>query len=124
MIIDTKWKTLSPRTSDRKRGISQADVYQMMAYGRLYDCENLMLLYPHHAGLDGPAGMAGRFHVGDDAHALTPATLDLSDPQGISDQLRGLIQALLLTCQPASAARSFSETPAPSAAVLTVVDMA
>jgi len=38
-VIDTKWKPLA-------KGIAQADVYQMMAYARLYRCGRLILLYP------------------------------------------------------------------------------
>lgn len=38
-ILDTKWK--SPA-----KGVSHADLYQMMAYARLYACPNLFLLYP------------------------------------------------------------------------------
>jgi 5-methylcytosine-specific restriction enzyme subunit McrC len=44
-VIDTKWKRLA-------NGIVQADVYQMMAYARLYRCARLMLLYPHVPGED------------------------------------------------------------------------
>ena len=36
IIIDTKWKPIK-QIDDPKRGVSQADVYQLMAYGRLYD---------------------------------------------------------------------------------------
>ena len=50
MIIDTKWKRIT-RIDDPKQGVSQADVYQLMAYGRLYDCPSVVLLYPHHGGL-------------------------------------------------------------------------
>lgn len=50
-IVDTKWKRLSPATEDAKHGVSQADVYQMMAYAQLYGCPYVVLLYPHHAGL-------------------------------------------------------------------------
>ncbi len=35
-IIDTKWKKLATNPLDRKHGVSQADVYQLMAYARLY----------------------------------------------------------------------------------------
>jgi 5-methylcytosine-specific restriction enzyme subunit McrC len=42
-VIDTKWK-------DRARGIVHADLYQMMAYARLYRCKRLILLYPHLPG--------------------------------------------------------------------------
>jgi 5-methylcytosine-specific restriction enzyme subunit McrC len=51
LIIDTKWKRMTPRIDDPKQGVSQADVYQLMAYGRLYNCPNVMLLYPHHGDL-------------------------------------------------------------------------
>jgi 5-methylcytosine-specific restriction enzyme subunit McrC len=50
-IVDTKWKRLATAVEDRKHGVSQTDVYQMMSYGRLYGCPELILLYPHHAGL-------------------------------------------------------------------------
>ena len=50
-IVDTKWKRLSPTIQDGKHGVNQADVYQMIAYGQLYACPDLLLLYPHHLGL-------------------------------------------------------------------------
>ena len=50
LIIDTKWKRIT-RIDDPKQGVSQADVYQLMAYGRIYDCPRMVLLYPHHGGL-------------------------------------------------------------------------
>lgn len=53
MVIDTKWKRISPRIEDAKQGISQGDVYQLMAYSELYNCDRVMLLYPHHQGLVG-----------------------------------------------------------------------
>ena len=39
-------------TTDRrsKQGVSQADVYQLMAYGQVYDCPDAVLLYPITAG--------------------------------------------------------------------------
>lgn len=38
-VLDTKWKQLS-------KGTSHADIYQMMAYARLYRSRRLILLYP------------------------------------------------------------------------------
>jgi 5-methylcytosine-specific restriction enzyme subunit McrC len=38
-VLDTKWKHLA-------KGVSHADVYQMIAYARLYQCQHLILLYP------------------------------------------------------------------------------
>ena len=51
LIIDTKWKRITPRIDDPKQGVSQADIYQLMAYGQVYDCPDVVLLYPHHGGL-------------------------------------------------------------------------
>lgn len=52
-IVDTKWKSLSGDPLDRRKGVGQADVYQMMAYARLYRCDRLMLLYPARPGSGG-----------------------------------------------------------------------
>lgn len=42
-VLDTKWKHLA-------KGVSHADVYQMMAYAQLYRCHHLILLYPSPPG--------------------------------------------------------------------------
>ena len=43
-ILDTKWKLLSANKANY--GISQADMYQMYAYQKKYEAENVILLYP------------------------------------------------------------------------------
>ena len=43
-VLDTKWKTLDSDVD--KYGISQGDLYQMVAYGTRYRCSNLILIYP------------------------------------------------------------------------------
>ena len=53
LVIDTKWKRIAARIDDAKQGVSQSDVYQLMAYAQLYACNRVMLLYPHHQGLAG-----------------------------------------------------------------------
>lgn len=45
-ILDTKWKRINQNASDPKRGISQADMYQLYSYGKKYDCEKVALIYP------------------------------------------------------------------------------
>ena len=35
LIIDTKWKRMTLRIDDPKQGVSQADVYLLMVYGKL-----------------------------------------------------------------------------------------
>lgn len=48
-IVDTKWKRLQP--AERKLGIAQADLYQMLAYSERYQCKSILLLYPwNHSG--------------------------------------------------------------------------
>lgn len=48
VIIDTKYKLLEKK--DRKEGVSQADMYQMHAYSKKYNCPNIILLYPQKNG--------------------------------------------------------------------------
>ena len=43
-VLDTKWKMLDSDAD--KYGISQGDLYQMVAYGTRYRCPNLTLIYP------------------------------------------------------------------------------
>ena len=89
MVIDTKWKRIAARIDDPKQGVSQADVYQMMAYGRLYGCAQLMLLYPHHGGLRA-AGETGRYRVTGCADELITATIDVAQRSGIEARLARL----------------------------------
>jgi 5-methylcytosine-specific restriction enzyme subunit McrC len=77
-IIDTKWKRVSNRIDDPKQGVSQADVYQMMAYGQVYGCPNLTLLYPHHGALGPADGIIGRHRVGERHATLEMATIAVS----------------------------------------------
>lgn len=79
LIIDTKWKRLAPSIDDPKQGVSQADVYQMMAYGRIYSCSDLLLLYPHHDGLKMQRGVIGRHGIIASSDRLSTATFDLAD---------------------------------------------
>ena len=73
MIIDTKWKRLTDAATDRKMDVKQADLYQMMAYAQLYECNELVLLYPHHAGLTSPLPVHHRV-----AHVAGPVRLSVA----------------------------------------------
>ena len=44
IVIDTKWKLLSEEKANQ--GISQADMYQLYAYGKKYKAQELYLIYP------------------------------------------------------------------------------
>ena len=54
-ILDTKWKRLRSRADDpKKRGVSQADMYQLYAYGSRYGCRTVALVYPRTDDFDEP----------------------------------------------------------------------
>lgn len=95
-VIDTKWKRVSARIEDPKQGISQSDVYQMMAYGQLYQCDALTLLYPHHDGLERSPGIMGSYAVPSGQQRLAAATVNISGPAGIKCALRAIAQDCLL----------------------------
>lgn len=90
-VADTKWKRLSPEIDDPKRGISQADVYQMMAYGRLYSCSNLVLIYPFHDGL-GPAEIEAGYAITNTDDRLRVASINIAtDQRNVQRRLRNLV---------------------------------
>ncbi|WP_375396449.1 McrC family protein [uncultured Sphingomonas sp.] len=86
-VIDTKWKRIAARIDDPKQGVSQADVYQMMAYGRLYRCDRLTLLYPHHRALPGAPGIQMSHRITDHEGRLETATVDIIDSSGFTARL-------------------------------------
>jgi 5-methylcytosine-specific restriction enzyme subunit McrC len=91
MVIDTKWKLIGRNPEDKKRGVSQSDVYQMMAYARLYQCREVMLLYPHHAGL-GDAALDAGYSMMEGDERLRIASVDLvAGKSAVKQQLAGLI---------------------------------
>ena len=93
-IVDTKWKKLSLDPLDRKHGVSQADVFQLMAYARLYRTAELMLLYPGKPGE--PAGERKQFGIAGGAECLRIATVDVSleEPE-LQTSLARLTQTIL-----------------------------
>lgn len=81
MIIDTKWKKLSDDVLNKKQGVSQSDVYQLMAYARLYKCKKLMLLYPSIP--NELCGTRQEFGIAEGTERLSIATIDIA--QSVSD---------------------------------------
>lgn len=49
VVLDTKWKLL--KDNARYSGISQSDMYQMYAYGKKYEADSIVLLYPYSEGI-------------------------------------------------------------------------
>lgn len=87
-IIDTKWKRLGA-PDDRKDGVSQADVYQLMAYARLYDCSDLMLLYPAPPEADGGVRRSWGIHGGPERLRIATLNVARSVPEIVAS-LRAL----------------------------------
>jgi len=95
MVIDTKWKRLAGPIDDPRRGVSQADVYQTIAYAQIYRVKHLMLLYPHHAQLGKREGVVCEYRIaGTEEVRLSIATLSLLD----LDQISLRIKSLIATC--------------------------
>lgn len=95
-IVDAKWKCLRDVNDDNKRGMSQADIYQLMAYAQIYSCNRLFLLYPHHAGL-AEAGVQATYGIVVQGKSvpdqLQVLTVDVS--REIADMVKALRPILL-----------------------------
>lgn len=90
-VIDTKWKRISTRIDDPKQGVSQADVYQMMAYAQLYSAPRLTLLYPHHPGLGAYDSVQARYRISGYETILETASIDILDSSQVLVKLRSLV---------------------------------
>jgi len=75
-ILDTKWKRIRAAGDDPKRGISQADMYQLFAYGKKYRCRTVALVYPKTAQFAQPVEYAF-----DSDLRLVCLPFDVTDPR-------------------------------------------
>jgi len=91
-IMDIKWKRLVSADVDTKRGVSQADVYQMLAYGQVYEAKRLTLLYPHHRGLGQEAGVVATFAMPQTGVKLEIATVDVAQLKSVPAQCLDLMR--------------------------------
>ena len=76
-ILDAKWKRLDPEAPNH--GVSQADAYQLFAYGRRYGCRRVVLVYPRTAEFRETVRF--RF-AGDEDLELACFPFDVSDAAG------------------------------------------
>lgn len=90
-VIDTKWKRIARRIDDPKQGVSQPDIYQMMAYGQLYRCSRLTLLYPHHSDVGGDEGVLASYRVAGLDCRLGISTIDVGRVAELHQRLRRAI---------------------------------
>jgi len=102
-VIDTKWKRINSNIEDKKQGVSQADVYQMMAYGNLYKCKRMTLLYPHHVGITKGEGRQACHTITNTDGTLETCTIDVAFSIGIGDRLRRIIDPPLAIATKATA---------------------
>ncbi|MCY4281565.1 MAG: hypothetical protein OXE03_01400, partial [Gammaproteobacteria bacterium] len=88
-ILDTKWKRIDARTDDPKRGISQADMYQLFSYGKKYDgCKKVALIYPRTDNFKEEEHIYYRF---DDELSLYCFPFDVQEPEDSVRALRDLL---------------------------------
>lgn len=89
VVVDTKWKVLNEK-DERSLGVSQSDVYQMLAYSQAYDAARLVLLYPWHEKLGEP-GIHRRWKVSGTDIPFEIASVDFSRyaevPQALGELL-------------------------------------
>lgn len=85
VVADTKWKRLDPTIKDL--GVSEADVYQLLAYAHRYEVDRVFLLYPHHPAL-GSHGLKRTFEIQGKIR-LGVVTFDLSNLASVPTTLAG-----------------------------------
>ena len=76
-ILDAKWKGLDTSLDDPKYGIDQADLYQLYAYAKGYDCKAVALVYPRSKNFKTKL----QYRLLDDV-ILICLPFDVADPQG------------------------------------------
>ncbi|MDP2828807.1 MAG: McrC family protein [Sulfuricellaceae bacterium] len=93
-IIDTKWKQLDEE--ERKHGVAQADVYQMLGYARRYPVAHVFLLYPHQPAKGCEPGLQRSFNIlgetaGGHGQQLHVASVDLRHLHAVPAQLKAIL---------------------------------
>lgn len=87
-IVDTKWKRLKP--SERKLGVAQADLYQMLAYSERYQCKSILLLYPWGHGAAEFCGVHKHLLFENKDSHVTIGEVSLVDLSTVPSQLKEL----------------------------------
>ena len=86
-ILDTKWKRINGEGSDPKHGISQADMYQLFAYGKKYGCKQVVLVYPKTEQFQ--EELCYKF---DEELSLSCFPFDVTEPQGSVEEILDHLQ--------------------------------
>lgn len=56
-ILDTKYKVRKQDENDKKGGVSQSDMYQMVSYAKIKKCDSIYLIYPSKDALGDKANL-------------------------------------------------------------------
>ncbi|MYC13570.1 MAG: restriction endonuclease [Gemmatimonadetes bacterium] len=93
IILDTKWKSLTP---DNKRtlGVEESDIYQMLAYGQAYEASSLILLYPWHSEMDSKGISRDWTFTGTSRH-LYIETINVGYPDKVPEILRCIMNRVI-----------------------------
>ena len=92
IVLDTKWKALERGgENERKLGVAQGDVYQMIAYARAHDAARVILLYPWRKETADKDGPLRRWTVANSNSALDIATVDVGTPDSVIKTLREIV---------------------------------
>ncbi|MBF8161702.1 McrC family protein [Pseudomonas mendocina] len=98
-ILDTKWKRVDARRPEKNYDLSQADFYQLFAYGHKYRSSEgvprLVLIYPYWSGLQGALPV---FDYGDDMN-LWVLPFDLDADRLLDAATVGIPLQYQTTCQ-------------------------
>ena len=90
VVLDTKYKRLDP--AQRRLGVDQGDIYQMLAYAQRLNCPRLVLLYPQTAGHQSVPAV---FDITGGPAQLVVAAVDLHRPldriEPLLDELRTIL---------------------------------
>lgn len=90
-VIDAKRKRFSAHIGDPKQNVSQADVYQTMAYAQLNLTDRLTLLYPFHAGLCAGNTIHAHHRNTDHDTILETASINMANGDRILDRIWKLL---------------------------------
>ena len=86
-VADTKWKALDAKAKDL--GVSEADIYQLLAYAHRYGVDRAILLYPHHTALGLP-GLKREYDI-QGTLRVSIVTLDLARLESIPSALTTIL---------------------------------
>jgi 5-methylcytosine-specific restriction enzyme subunit McrC len=92
-ILDTKWKAVNQHTPEKNYGISQADMYQLFAYGSKYEGNpKLFLIYPANEYFNEPLDP---FQYVVDGMELVVVPFRLSRDKTVIDEFVGKVKNMI-----------------------------